>query len=83
MASGLACVASPVSGTSELLADDRGVLADPGDAEAWAARLEALADDPGRRAALGRAAAEHVRARLSLETTADLLVQAYAELART
>ena len=80
MACGVACVASPVSGTAELLADGRGVLAAAGDVDAWAGELRALAGDEERRAALGRAAAEHVRARFSLATTADLLVRAYTEL---
>jgi glycosyltransferase involved in cell wall biosynthesis len=81
MACGLACVATPVSGSVELLAEERGVLVAEGDVPGWAEALGALARDGGRRAALGAAAAAHVHAHLSIERQADRLVEAYRALA--
>jgi glycosyltransferase involved in cell wall biosynthesis len=81
MACGLACVATPVSGSTELLRDGRGVLVDEGDVEAWGEALATLARDAPRRAALGEAAAAHVRDHLSIEQQADRLVDAYRSLA--
>lgn len=80
MACGLACVATPVSGSTELLRDGRGVLVGEGDTEAWSEALRTLAADAGRRAALGGAAAAHVRDHLSIERQADRLVDAYRSL---
>ncbi len=77
MACGLACVATPVSGTAELLADRRGVLVPPGDVAAWAGALGPLSADAAARSEIGARAAAHVRATFSIEATADKLVAAY------
>ncbi len=81
MASGLACVATPVSGSTELLGSTRGRLVDEGDVAGWAATLRELAGDDALRSSLGAAAAEHVRANLSIERQADRLAEAYGVLA--
>ena len=80
MASGLACLATPVSGTRALLADGRGVLVEPGDVAAWTDALRRVSGDAALRRTLGAAAAEHVREHFSIETTADKLVAAYERL---
>lgn len=61
MSSGLAVVASNVSGIPEILTDSRtGLLVPPGDAGALAEALGRLAHDPALRASLGGAAREYV-----------------------
>jgi glycosyltransferase involved in cell wall biosynthesis len=80
MACGLACVATPVSGTRALLADGRGVLVEPGDVGAWTDALQRVTSDADLRRRLGEAAARHAREHHSIETTADRLVAAYERL---
>lgn len=80
MACGLACAATPVSGTAQLLADGRGLLVPAGDVAAWSDALARLAQDGALRAELGDRAAAHVRQHLSLEATADRLLEAYRRL---
>ena len=63
MASGLAVVASDVAGIPEVVAPGCGVLVPTGDPRALASSLALLADDPGLRERLGRAARDHVAAR--------------------
>ena len=82
MASGLPCLASrTVGGARELLGDGRGLLIADGDVAAWAGAIKRLRDDPELAAALGQAAASHIAGSLSLESTADRLARAYAEIA--
>jgi L-malate glycosyltransferase len=81
MACGLACIATPVSGSTELLADGRGALVTEGDVGAWTETLRELVIDGERRASLGEAAAAHVAANLSIERQADRLLSAYRVLA--
>ena len=82
MASGLPCLASrSVGGARELLGEGRGLLVADGDVAAWAGAIERVRDDPALASALGKAAASHVAASLSLESTADRLARAYAEIA--
>jgi L-malate glycosyltransferase len=81
MACGLACAATPVSGSTELLADGRGLLVPEGDVAAWGEALARLGGDPGLRSRLGGAAAAHVREHLSIDRQADRLVAAYGTLA--
>jgi glycosyltransferase involved in cell wall biosynthesis len=57
MRAGLPCVVSNAGGAAELVDDGCGVLTAPGDAVAVSAGIARLAADPGRRGAMGRAAA--------------------------
>ena len=53
MASGIPVLASSITGFNQVVTHDRdGVLAPPGDTDAWAEALEQLVDDPLRRARL-------------------------------
>jgi glycosyltransferase involved in cell wall biosynthesis len=82
MACAQPCVATAsIGGVDELLGAGRGDLVPHGDVDAWAAALQRIADDPARAAALGKAAALHVRATLSLDRTADRLAALYRDLA--
>jgi glycosyltransferase involved in cell wall biosynthesis len=82
MASGLPCLATrTVGGARELLDNGRGLLVADGDVAAWAAAIVRVRDDPELASALGQAAACHVAGALSLESTADRLARAYAEIA--
>jgi glycosyltransferase involved in cell wall biosynthesis len=81
MACGLACAATPVSGSKELLSDGRGVLVEEGDVDAWARTLAELSRNEALRARLGVAASRHVRANFSIERQADRLAEAYRALA--
>lgn len=82
MACGLPCLASrSVGGAAELLDAGRGMLLPDGDAGAWAAAVQRLADDPAVRESTGAAAAAFVAAELSLEAAADRLARAYALIA--
>ena len=77
MASGLAVVATQVGSLPDLVLDGAtGLLAPPGDANALAARIRALALDPARRAAFGLAGRERAVTHFTLER----MVAAYAEL---
>lgn len=77
MACGLPVVATRVGSVADLVADgETGLLVAPGDVGGLAAALGALARDPGRRAALGRAGRARVVARFSLER----MVEEYARL---
>jgi glycosyltransferase involved in cell wall biosynthesis len=82
MACGLPCLASrSVGGAAELLEPGRGMLLPDGDAQAWAAAIRRLVDEPALRQSIGTAAAAFVAAELSLEAAADRLAQAYAVIA--
>jgi glycosyltransferase involved in cell wall biosynthesis len=80
MACGLACVATPASGSAGLLADGRGLLIPAGATELWADALRRLAADADLRGRLGEEARAHVVAHYSLAATADRLVAAYTRL---
>ncbi len=76
MACGKAIVASRVGEVPRMLGD-AGVLVEPGNAWAIAREIDALAADPARRAALGRAARARAVARFDWRTTASNLLEAY------
>ena len=81
MACGLPCVASSsVGGVEELLGDARGLTVPVGDVPAWSEVMQRLTSDPQLRHTLGEAASRFVRARHSIDATADQLVDLYREL---
>lgn len=61
MGAGRAIVSTPYAYATELLADDRGVLVEPGSPAKLAAALLDLLGDPARRTAIGRRAYAHSR----------------------
>lgn len=76
MLAGRPVVASDVQGLSEIIDDGRtGVLVEPGSAEGLAAAVAALADDPGRAAALGTTAREEARRRFAVVEYQDRIAQ--------
>jgi glycosyltransferase involved in cell wall biosynthesis/peptidoglycan/xylan/chitin deacetylase (PgdA/CDA1 family) len=78
MSSGLAVVASGISGIPELVQDGvSGLLVPPRDAGALAAALRRLHDDPELRRRLGAAARERVQAEFDLEHSAAQLAQRF------
>jgi glycosyltransferase involved in cell wall biosynthesis len=82
MASGLPVVATRASGMAELLGEGRGVLVSDQADSGFGRALAALAADPARAAALGRAARARAADRYSLESTADALAALYAAVLR-
>jgi glycosyltransferase involved in cell wall biosynthesis len=84
MACGRAVVAVDAGGTGELLGRDgeTGILVPPGDTEALAAAALALARDPGRRSALGKAARHRIESEFPLRRMIDGYERALVELVR-
>ncbi len=79
MAFGCPSVATCVGGIPEVIDDGvTGLLAPMGDARALARAVESLIQNPGRRAAMGRAARETAR----LKFSADAIVPLYEDLYR-
>lgn len=75
---GLACVATAVSAIPELVEDGvTGVLVAPESPGALAQAIGALIADPARRAALGAAGGERVRARFALEPNLERLARRF------
>jgi glycosyltransferase involved in cell wall biosynthesis len=75
MASGVAVVASHLSGIPELVEDGvTGLTVGPGDAAGLASAIGALLDDPGRRAALAAAGRRRVETGFDLDRNATRLV---------
>lgn len=70
---GLACVATRVSAIPELVKEGTGLLVEPGDAAALSGAIAALAREPARRAALGRAAQAALARDFQLEPNLDRL----------
>src|SRR5437016_395579 len=64
LGAGKAVISTPYAYARELLADERGILVPWNDAPAIASEIVALLDDPEKRLALRRAAAEHGRSML-------------------
>lgn len=78
MACGTPVVATDVGGIPEVIDDgETGVLVNPGDADALAEELMALADDPDRHGRLADAGRDHVEERFSPETVATEQLQVY------
>lgn len=81
MASGLAVVASRITGIPELVEDGvSGLLVTPSRGDELAEALAELAADPARREAMGRAGREKVVAEFDIERTASELAAVFAEL---
>lgn len=75
---GLACVATAVSAIPELVEDGvTGVLVAPESPGALAQAIGALIADPARRAVLGAAGGERVRARFALEPNLERLARRF------
>jgi len=78
-AAGLPVVAGRARGVPEIVDDERtGFLTPEDDADAFAAAVARLADEPRRRAAMGVAAADNVLRRHSVEAAAATLDRAIA-----
>ena len=84
MAIGQATVATRTGGIPEVVVDGRtGVLVPVRDADALAAAIVMLLQDPARRATLGAAAQKRVRDGFSVERMVQRTLDAYARLAGT
>jgi glycosyltransferase involved in cell wall biosynthesis len=80
MATGLAVVASDISGIPELVDDgETGLLVPPGDPRALADAIERLHDDPALRARLGDAARARVERDFDLRRNAAALAPLLVE----
>jgi len=81
MAAGCPVVATRVGGVPETVPDGRtGLLVGPQDPHAMAQALITLLEDDGRRAAMSRAAAEHVRTHFSNRTMHQRYLDIYRRL---
>jgi glycosyltransferase involved in cell wall biosynthesis len=83
LAAGVPAVSTAVGGTPEVIDDGvHGYLVPPGDAEALASRiLDALRDDPGRRA-MGERGRQRVREQFTFATQSVQYQQLFGKLAR-
>lgn len=78
-AAGLAVVSSNLRGVPDVVLDGRtGLLAPPGDEDAFADRIRQLLTDPSRRSAMGRTAAQFVTRERGLDVAAKRLSDALA-----
>ena len=81
MSFGLPVIATPVGGIADYVShEDNGLLVPPGDVDALAGSIQALAADPGLRARLGEAARRRIDEQASAETIARRWREIYAEL---
>jgi glycosyltransferase involved in cell wall biosynthesis len=82
LATGRAVVASRVAGIPDVVEDGvNGLLVPPGDADALAAALRALAADPAARERLGREARRRAEDRLSWRSAARAFEESYVQAA--
>lgn len=78
MAAGLPVIATSVSGTRQVVEDERtGLLVAPADSAELATAMQRLATDRGLRARLGAAARDHVRAEFSVDRQAERHLELY------
>ncbi len=83
MAAGCACVTTNTGPLPEVVTDGaNGLLVPPADPSALAAAINALLDDPARRAALGGAARRSALERFQPQQAADRLTEIYESVAR-
>ena len=80
MATGLACVASDIPGSADVLADGGGVLVPLDDDTALVAELDRLAGDAAERGRLGREARQIILGRYSFDSIAARYRDVYDEL---
>jgi glycosyltransferase involved in cell wall biosynthesis len=81
MAAGLPCIATEISGNTDLIQDGlNGLLVPPDDAEALATTLEKLLDSRSLREKLGRHARETVCQKYSIEAVANRYLELYQNL---
>ncbi len=77
-AAGLPVIASNIGGTHETMADGTtGLLVPPGDADALAEALRALATDPVRRSEMAAAARAHIENRFTLDKMIGQMTEMY------
>jgi glycosyltransferase involved in cell wall biosynthesis len=81
MAAGVPVVATRVGGVAELVAEETGLLVEPGRPDLLAAAVAELFADPARARALGEAGRERVRQRYSSQKMTEALVALYREVA--
>jgi glycosyltransferase involved in cell wall biosynthesis len=79
LASGTPCVAGRAGGIPDVLSPQWGKLVAPGDPQALAEAVGGLIGSPARRLAMGRAAAEGVRAAYDWPVTARRILAVYQE----
>lgn len=83
MAAGLACVATTVGGTPEVLDHGAcGVLVPPAQPELLSAAIVRLTDDPAERARLGAAARQRIAQAYAFAVVGDQYLNLYAQLTR-
>jgi glycosyltransferase involved in cell wall biosynthesis len=79
MASGLPVISSQLSGIPELVDDGRtGILVQPGDAEALAAALQKLYENPALRLSMGQAGREKVLREFNMKINVTALANLFA-----
>jgi glycosyltransferase involved in cell wall biosynthesis len=84
MSAGLACVATRVSGSEELLGrDERGLLVEPGDSASLAAALLRLLGDSELVRRYGEAARRHVEQHYAFSSVMRRHIELYTELAES
>jgi glycosyltransferase involved in cell wall biosynthesis len=81
MASGIACLATPVGGNLEVLAQGRyGMMIPVGDVNAWSAAFITVGNDPSLRTTLGAAARERILTHYDFNVVGAQYESLYAEL---
>jgi len=81
LAAGRPAVATRVGGVPDVVDEgETGFLVRPGDTHALAERIEILARDPERRAAMGAAGRERTLSRYAVERLVDDMDELYREL---
>jgi glycosyltransferase involved in cell wall biosynthesis len=81
MAHGLPVIATSVGGIPDVVSPEMGILVRPGDGPALANAMAALAGDPARRAAMGRAARARYETLFRPGVVLPLLADRYARIA--
>ena len=84
MAAGLACIATPVGASPELLDNGKyGMLVPVGNVGAWAAALVELASNPVRRIELGNSAQQRIKTEYDFSVVGARYEALYQELTRS